>query len=78
MEKKDILLFGVLLQADIFEEGYGSTEEDGKLMETALKKAFDVENKTDEEKIAADIEIQEILESLLKEYREKITEYVKN
>lgn len=78
LKKKEILIFGVLLQGDIFVDGYGTTEEDHELMKEALKKAYNVDDSTPEEiKENMDEEIEEDMKKLLVEYRNKMVEFLK-
>jgi len=42
MTKTDILLYGALLESDMYADGYGSTDEDTELLQKALKKIYGV------------------------------------
>lgn len=76
--KRDILLFGALIESDRFIPGFGTTEDDEKLLKDALSKVYTVpDNASDELKEKTDDQIEEDMKALVIELREEITQYVK-
>lgn len=77
MNKKDILLFGMMLEADIYVDGIGTTEGDEELIKKALFKVYGATESSTEEQLE---KLQEELEQdnklLVIEYREKIKQYL--
>lgn len=80
MSKNDVLIFGMLLQADIFEnDGHGIMEEDEQLLKDSLLKAYGAsEVVTDEEMTILEKQLQDVKKKLVLEYREKVKAYLKN
>ncbi len=76
MTKTDILLYGALLESDMYVDGYGSTDEDTELLQKALMKVYGVTDKTSDEALKADEQINKDLNSLVVEFRLKINEYL--
>ena len=77
MTKTDILLYGALLESDMYVDGYGSTDEDEELLHKALKKVYGVtDNSSYEDKLKADKEMDNDLRNLVIELREKVTKFV--
>ena len=73
MSKDDVLIYGMIIQADIFEDGHGTSEEDEKLLKSGLLNAYGATEETSEEELKR---IDELLEEdkkkLLLTYREKV------
>ena len=74
---RDILIFGLILEGDIFANGLGTTREDEELYQQALKKYYEVDENADEEtvkqineKILADIK------DMLDGYRDLVRKYI--
>jgi len=77
MTKTDILLYGALLESDMYTDGYGSTEEDGELLQKALLKVYDIsEDATEEDKLKTEKLLKNDLKALVIEMRGKVTEFV--
>ena len=77
MDKNEVLLFSVLLESDMFAGGYGTTEEDARLLHGALKKIYNVADDTpDEELKSADKQMYEDIKNLVIEMREKFKQYL--
>ena len=72
MTKTDILLYGALLESDMYADGYGSTKEDTKLLQKALMKVYGVSDKA----LKAEEQIHEDMKKLVVEFRFKINEYL--
>jgi len=49
MTKTEILIYGALLESDMYTDGYGSTDEDTELLKKALKKIYGVAEGVSEE-----------------------------
>ena len=76
MTKTEVLLYGALLESDIYADGYGSTEEDTELLQNALKKIYGVTEETSEDAIKAENQIHEDMKNLVVELRSKAREYL--
>jgi len=77
MTKTEILLYGALLQCDMYEDGYGSTNEDVELLQKALKKVYDVTEETSEEYILkVEGKMNDDMKKLVVEFRNRVTEYL--
>lgn len=77
MDIKDILIFGLMLEADIFVDGIGTTREDEDLYKQALTKWYRVKDDDAEEVLQKiDNEIMERVKELVKIYRKNVTEYI--
>lgn len=77
MDKKDIFVFGMILEGDVFVDGYGTTKEDKEMLRKALFKAYGAkENSTEEELNKLQKELDENAQKYIEEYREKIKNYV--
>lgn len=79
MSKNDVLIFGMILQADIFEDSHGTNEEDEQLLTDSLMKAYNTsEDASDEEMITLEKHLEEDKKKLVLEFREKLTSYLEN
>lgn len=76
MTKTEILLYGALLESDMYADGYGSTDEDAELLQKALMKVYGVTDKTSDDALKAEKQIHEDMKSLVVEFRCKIKEYL--
>lgn len=76
MTKTDILLYGALLESDMYADGYGSTDEDTELLQKALMKIYGVTDKNSEEAPKAEAQMIEDIKKLVIEFRAKISEYL--
>lgn len=79
MTKNDILLYGALLESDMYadEYSYGSTGEDTELLQKALKKVYGVtENTSEEDALKAEKQMINDVKNLIIEFRNKISEYL--
>jgi len=75
--KTDILLYGALLESDMYADGYGSTDEDTKLLQKALKKIYGVTEETSEEDVwKVEKQMNEDMKKLVIDFRSKMTEYL--
>jgi len=78
MTKTDILLYGSLLESDMYAVGYDSTDEDTELLQKALKKIYGVTEETSkEDQLKVEDQIDEDLRNLVIEFRDKVIEYLK-
>jgi len=77
MTKTDILLYGALLESDMYADGYGSTDEDSELLQKALKKIYGVTEGDSRDILEkAEEQMKSDLMSLVVELRGKIAEYL--
>jgi len=76
MTKTEILLYGALLESDMYVDGYGSTDEDTELLQKALMKVYGVTDKTSDDAVKAGDQMHEDLKSLVVELRNKVAEYL--
>jgi len=77
MDKNEVLLFGALLESDKWQDGYGSTDEDTELLQTALKKVYRVNDYALEEELQdTERQLNEDMRNLMIEYRDKIKNYL--
>lgn len=77
LTKKDILLYGALLESDMYVDGYGSTDEDTVLLKKALKKVYGIGSEfTSDEEAACEKQLNEDLKALVVEMRGLVTSYV--
>ena len=77
MTKTDILLYGALLESDMYADGYGSTDEDTELLQKALKKTYGVTEDDSRDILEkAEEQMKNDLMSLVIEFRSKVTEYL--
>jgi len=76
MTKTEILLYGALLESDMYADGYGSTEEDTELLQKALMKVYGVIDKTSEDAVKAENQIHEDMKNLVVELRSRVKEYL--
>jgi len=78
MTKTDILLYGALLESDMYADGYGSTDEDVELLQKALKKVYGVEEGVSHDVLEkAEEQMQSDIKKLVIEFRNKMTEYLR-
>jgi len=77
MTKTDILLYGALLESDMYADGYGSTDEDTELLQKALKKIYGVTEGASRDILEkAEEQMKGDLMSLVVEFRGKMAEYL--
>lgn len=76
MTKTDILLYGALLESDMYVDGYGSTDEDTELLQKALMKVYGVTDRESEEAQKAEEQMNEDMKILVVEFRAKVSEYL--
>jgi len=77
MTKTDILLYGALLESDMYSDGYGSTDEDTELLQKALKKVYGVgEGTSEEDVLKVEEQMNEDMKKLIIKFRDKIAEYL--
>jgi len=77
MTKTEVLLYGALLESDMYEDGYGSTDDDAKLLRSALQKIYGIsEDASDEVKENAESVMQNDMKSLVMELREKVANFI--
>ena len=78
MTKTDILLYGALLESDMYVDGYGSTDEDTELLQKALKKIYGVTEGDSRDVLEkAEEQMKSYLMNLVIEFRCKIVEYLR-
>jgi len=79
MTKTEILLYGALLESDMYADGYGSTDEDTELLQKALKKIYGVTEETPEEDVwKVEKQMNEDMKKLVIEFRSKVTKYLED
>jgi len=77
MTKKEILLYGSLLESDMYTDGYGSTDEDTELLQKALKKIYGITEGDSRDVLEkAEEQMKSDLMSLVVEFRVKMMEYL--
>jgi len=77
MTKTDILLYGALLESDMYADGYGSTDEDTELLQKALKKIYEVAEGSSRDVLEkAEEQMKSDLMNLVIEFRGKMAEYL--
>ena len=77
MTKTDILLYGAILESDMYEGGYGSTDEDTELLRKALKKIYGVTEETSEEDVLmAEERMNDDMKNLVVVFRCRVAEYL--
>jgi len=77
MTKTEILLYGALLESDMYSDGYGSTDEDTELLQKALKKIYGVTEGDSRNVLEkAEEQMKSDLMSLVVEFRCKMVEYM--
>jgi len=77
MTKTEILLYGALLESDMYSDGYGSTDEDTELLQKALKKIYGVAEGCSRDILEkAEEQMKSDLMSLVMEFRGKMAEYL--
>lgn len=77
LTKTDVLLYGALLESDMYVDGYGSTEEDGELFHKALMKIYGInEDTAKEEQLEAEKCLKDDLKALVIEMMGTVTEFV--
>lgn len=77
MTKTDILLYGALLESDMYSDGYGSTDEDTELLQKALKKTYGVAEGASRDVLEkAEEQMKSDLMNLVIEFRSKMAEYL--
>ena len=77
MSKKDVLIFGMIVQADIFKEGHGTLKDDHDLLQSAVLKAYGAsEDMPESELITLDSIYEKDKKELTKEFRDIIKKYV--
>jgi len=77
MTKTDILLYGALLESDMYSDGYGSTDEDTELLQKALKKIYGVTEETSEEDVwKVEKQMNDDIKKLVIEFRGRVSEYL--
>jgi len=78
MTKTDILLYGALLESDMYADGYGSTDEDTELLQKALKKIYGVTEEASRDVLEkAEEQMKNDLKDLVIEFRGKMEEYLR-
>ena len=78
MTKTEILLYGALLESDMYTDGYGSTDEDTELLQKALKKIYGViEGDPRDILEKAEEQMKNDLKDLVIEFRGKMEEYLR-
>ena len=77
MTKTEILLYGALLESDMYADGYGSTDEDTELLQKALKKIYGITEGCSRDVLEeAKEQMKSDLISLVVEFRGKMVEYL--
>jgi len=77
MTKTEILLYGALLESDMYADGYGSTDEDTELLQKALKKIYGITEVCSRDVLEkAEEQMKSDLMSLVVEFRYKMEEYM--
>ena len=77
MTKTEILLYGALLESDMYADGYGSTDEDTELLQKALKKIYGITKGCSRDVLEkAEEQMKSDLMSLVIEFRGKMAEYL--
>jgi len=77
MTKTEILLYGALLESDMYADGYGSTDEDTELLQKALKKTYGVTEGASRDVLEkAEEQMKSDLINLVIEFRGKMAEYL--
>jgi len=77
MTKTDILLYGALLESDMYVDGYGSTDEDTELLQKALKKIYGVTEGASRDVLEkAEEQMKSDLMNLVVEFRGKMEKYL--
>jgi len=77
MTKTDILLYGALLESDMYADGYGSTDKDTELLQKVLKKIYGVTGMDSRDVLEkAEEQMKGDLMNLVIEFRGKIVEYL--
>ena len=77
MTKTDILLYGALLESDMYADGYGSTDEDTELLQKALKKIYGVTEGASRDILEkAEEQMKNDMRKLVIEFRGKMAEYL--
>jgi len=75
--KTDILLYGALLEGDMYADGYGSTDKDAELMQKALKKIYGVvEGVSEEDLLKAEEQMKNDIKNLIIEFRGEMAKYL--
>lgn len=76
MTKEEVLIYGMIIQADIFKDGHGTTEKDEELHQKALFEVYGVKNDMSKEELE---KLQDELENdkkeLLERYRSIASSY---
>ena len=77
MTKTYILLYGALLESDVYVDGYGSTDEDTELLQKALKKIYGITEGCSRDVLEkAEEQIKSDLMSLVVEFRSNMVKYM--
>jgi len=77
MTKTDILLYGALLESDVYVDGYGSTDEDTELLQKALKKIYGITEGCSRDVLEkAEEQMKSDLMSLVVEFRSNMVKYM--
>jgi len=77
MTKTEILLYGALLESDMYSDGYGSTDEDTELLQRALKKIYGITEGCSRDILEkAEEQMKSDLKDLVIEFRSKMEEYL--
>ena len=77
LNKKDVLIFGMILEADMYKEGFGTTKEDEKLLRKALQKVYKVSDDSSEEiKDKTEEQFEKDQKDLTIEYRRKVEKFL--
>jgi len=79
MTKTDVLLYGALLESDMYADGYGSTDEGTELLQKALKKLYGVTEETPEEDVwKVEKQMNEDMKKLVIDFRGKMKDYLED
>lgn len=77
MTKEEVLIYGMIVEADIFVDGHGTTDEDEDLNHKALLKVYGItSNTSDEEKKRKQEEFETDQKELVKKYRKKALDFL--
>jgi len=75
--KTGVLLYGALLESDMYVDGYGSTDEDTVLLKKALKKIYGIGSEfTKDEEEACEKQLNADLKALVIEMRGLVTKFI--
>jgi 3-dehydroquinate synthetase len=78
MTKNEVLIYGMIVEADIFEEGHGTNEDDEKRVRALLFKTYGVTEESPVEELEkTDKILDEDKKKLAKEFREKAINFLR-